>query len=112
MAKYPTALIPFSGLSPSACAALAAAIDDAIEACLKWNLPTGTSTRLLIARCCLLKVSERDSYGETPEELYETAKAILLANDFYLISRTLDEDRADPIAEELRVALGGALTES
>lgn len=112
MAKYPIALIPFSGLSPSACTALAAAIDDAIEAFRKWNLPTGTNTRLLIAKHCLLKVSERDSYGETPEELYQTAKAILLANDFYLISRTLKEDRADPIAEELRVALGGALRES
>lgn len=112
MAKYPIALIPFSDLSPSACAALAAAIDGAIEAFGKWELPTGTNTRLLIARRCLQNIAERNSYGETPEELYDAAKAIILAHDFYPISRTLSEDRANPIAEELRVALGGALRES
>jgi hypothetical protein len=111
MGKYPIAIIPFAGLSPAACTALAAAIDDALEVFGRWQLPTGMSTRLLKARGHLMKVARQDSYGATPDELYETAKAILLANDFYLISRTLKEDRADPIAEELKVALGGTLRE-
>jgi hypothetical protein len=111
MGKYPIAIIPFSRLSPSACSALAAAIDDASEVFSRWQLPTGMSTRLLKAKGRLLKVADQDSYGTTPDELYETAKAIILANDFYLISRTLKDDRADPIAEELEVALGGTLSE-
>jgi hypothetical protein len=37
--------------------------------------------------------------------------AILAAHDFYVISRTLMDDRASPIAEELKVALGGPLNE-
>jgi hypothetical protein len=111
MPKYPIAVIPYSCLSPSACSALAAAIDDAIEIFSKWQLPTGMSTRLLKARGRLLEVVKQGSYGETSDEIFETGKAILLANDFYLISRTLTDDRADPIAEELEVALGGTLTE-
>lgn len=111
MAKYPTAVIPFSGLSPAACAALAAAIDDAIEAFRKWQLPTGPNTRLLNARRRLLKVANEGSYGTTAVELYDTAKAILVANDFYGISRTMQDERAAPIAEELRVALRGPLSE-
>lgn len=111
MSKYPIALIPFTRLSPPACVALAAAIDDALEVFGKWQLPTGMNTRLLKARSRLQKVANQGSYGATPDELYETAKAIVLANDFYLISRTLKEDRADPIAEELNVALGGTLSE-
>ena len=59
----------------------------------------------------MLEVSEQGSYGATTEELNQTAKAIVLASDFYLISRTLKEDRADPIAKELKVALGGTLNE-
>src|SRR5687768_10665293 len=105
MAKYPIAVIPFSGLSPSAGKALAAAIDDAIEALRKWQLPTGPNTRLLNARRRLLEVSAQGSYGATPAELYETAKAIMIANDFYGISRTMQDERAGPIAEELKVAL-------
>lgn len=111
MGKYPIAIIPFSRLSPSACSALAAAIDDALEIFGKWQLPTGMSTRLLKAKNCLLRVANQGSYGENPDELYETAKAIVLANEFYLISRTLKEDRAEPIAEELDIALGGTLSE-
>ena len=111
MGKYLIAVLPFSRLSPSACAALAAAIDDALEIFDRWQLPIGMSTRLLKARSRLLKVSNQSSYGENSDELYETAKAILLANEFYLISRTLKEDRAEPIAEELEVALGGTLNE-
>ena len=109
--RYATALIPFSGLTPSACTALAAAIDDAIETLGKWDLPTGINTRLLKAKRRLLKVAARGSYGATPDELYETANAILVAHDFYVISRTLRGDRANPIAEELKVALGGPLCE-
>lgn len=111
MSKYPIAVIPYSRLSPSACSALAAAIDDALEVFSNWQLPTGMSTRLLRARSRLLEVATHGSYGETPAELYKTGKAILLANDFYLISRTLTDDRAGPIAEELEAALGGTLTE-
>src|ERR1051326_2209340 len=112
MAKYPLAVIPFSGLSPAACEALAAAIDDAVEALRKWQLPTGPNTRLLNARRRLLDVSAQGSYGATPAELYETAKAILVANDFYGISRTMQDERAAPIAEELRIALRGPLREN
>jgi hypothetical protein len=111
MGKYPIAVIPFSCLSPSACAALAAAVDDAIEAFSKWQIPTGVNSKLLKARKCLLKVAEQDSYGTTQTDLIETAKAILLANDFYVISRTLTESRADPIAKELEIALRGPLSE-
>jgi hypothetical protein len=111
MGNYPIAVLPFSRLSPSACSALAAAIDDALEIFDRWQLPTGMSTRLLKARSRLVKVVDQNSYGKNSVELYETAKAILLANEFYLISRTLKEDRAEPIAEELDVALGGALRE-
>jgi hypothetical protein len=112
MAKYPLAVIPFSGLSPAACEALAAAIDDAVEALRKWQLPTGPNTRLLNAKRRLLKVSAQGSYGATPPELYETAKAILVANDFYGISRTMQDERAAPIAKELKLALRGPLSES
>jgi len=73
MAKYPIAVIPFSGLSPSAGEALAAAIDDAVEVLRKWELPTSPNTRLLNARRRLLEVSAQGSYGATPAELYETA---------------------------------------
>lgn len=109
--KYPTALIPFTGLSPSACSALVCAIDDAIEVFRKWEIPVGRRTRLLEARRRLVKIAAQGSYGATPEELYKTAKAILIANDFYGISRTMTAGRAAPIAEELRVALRGPLSE-
>jgi hypothetical protein len=112
MGKYPIAILPFTHLSPSACLALAAAVDDALDIFGKWQLPIGMSTRLLKAKGRLLKVANENSYGENPNELYETAKAILLANEFYLISRTLKEDRAEPIAEELEIALGGTLGET
>jgi hypothetical protein len=112
MGKYPIAVLPFTHLSPPACSALAAAVDDALDIFCRWQLPVGMSTRLLKAKSRLLKVANQNSYGETSDELYETAKAILLANEFYLISRTLKEDRAEPIAQELEIALGGTLSET
>ena len=109
--KYPTALIPFTDFSPSACSALVAAIDDAIEVFRRWQIPVGRATRLLEARRRLVKVAAQGSYGATPNELYNTAKAILIANDFYGISRTMTDERGAPIADELKVALRGPLSE-
>lgn len=109
--KYPTSLIPFTGFSPSACSALVSAIDDAIEVFRRWEIPVGRRTRLLEARRRLVKVAAQGSYGATPNELYKTAKAILIANDFYGISRTMTDERAAPIADELKVALRGPLSE-
>lgn len=109
--KYPISLIPFTGFSPAACSALVSAIDDAIEIFRKWQIPVGRGTRLLEARGRLVKVAAQDSYGATQNELYKTAKAILIANDFYGISRTMADERAAPIADELKVALRGPLSE-
>lgn len=111
MSKYPTALIPFTKLSPKACIALVAALDDAIELFDKWELPTGINTKLGTAKKQLLKVITDDSYGKNDDELFKTARAITLANDFYLISRILSGTRAKAIAEELENALKGTLDE-
>jgi hypothetical protein len=105
--KYPISLIRHTTFTPAACAALADAIDDALDVFNEWELPTGMNTRLAKAKNHLLGVADGDSYGKTPEELLLTANAIRLANDFYLISRTLKTDRAEPIAKELESALHG-----
>lgn len=110
--RYPIAVLSFPALSPSACRALVAAIDDALEAFSKWNLPTGPNTKLQKARALLSKVAEKQTYGTTGVELLDTAQAIRLANDFYVISRMLPEGRENVIAEELREALLGALNEN
>jgi hypothetical protein len=110
--RYPIAVLPFPALSPSACEALVAAIDDALEAFSRWNLPTGPNTKLQKARVLLSKVAEKQTYGTTGAELLDTAQAIRLANDFYVISRMLPESRENVIAEELREALLGALNEN
>lgn len=105
--KYPVALIPYTTLTPPACEALAAAIEDALDVFDQWGLRTGMGTRLAKAKSHLRAVAASGSYGETPDELILTARAVRLAHDFYLISRTLKTDRAEPIATELESALQG-----
>lgn len=110
--KYPILILPFPALSPLACRALVAAIDDALEIFFRWDLPTGPNTKLQKARALLVEVAEKQTYGKTSAELIKTAQAIRLANDFYAISRMLPEQRENVIAEELREALLGAFTET
>ncbi len=108
--KYASLRSRFPRLSPSACGALAVAIDDTIAVFDGWGLPR--SARLLQAKQLLLRVNATQSYGTTAQQLKETANAIIVANDFYLISRTLKSRRADPIILELKESLGGKLYEN
>jgi hypothetical protein len=105
--KYASVRSGFPRLSPSACGALALAIDDAIAVFDEWGLPR--SARLLQAKKLLLRVNVTQSYGTTAQQLKETANAIIVANDFYLISRTMKGGRADPVASELKGSMGGKL---
>lgn len=108
--RYASVRDRFSRLSPSACGALALAIDDAVAVFDEWGLPR--SERLLKAKQVLLKVEATQSYGRSSQQLKEIASAIIVANDFYLISRTLKNGRADPIALELKESLSGSLYRS
>lgn len=108
MGEYKTAILPFTHLTPAACSALAAALRDAIATFESWNLSV-IFGRLHAAEQHLRRVAEQDSYGSSEAELIQTAKAVALASDFYMISMALRSERDDPIAEELAVALRGNL---
>lgn len=84
-------------------------MQDAITALERWNLSISSDGRLRIAQQHLIKVADSGSYGETEEELIQTAKAAFLAKDFYKISTALNKERDNPIAEELMRALEGTL---
>ncbi len=109
MENYHRAVIPYHRLSPEACSALAVAIDDAIKLFDRWGIPILGASRLPLAARHLRQVAESGTYGATPPELEITAKAIMLAIDFYCIASSLEQDREDVIANELAVALKGDL---
>src|ERR1044072_3106883 len=109
MREYELAVLPYNDFSPQACSALAVALQDVIAALERWNVRINPDGRLRVAQRHLIKVANSGSYGETEEELIQTAKAAALAKDFYEISNALNKDREDPIAEELAVAIRGTL---
>ncbi|HEX8691085.1 MAG TPA: hypothetical protein VF746_01485 [Longimicrobium sp.] len=111
MGRYEIALLPFAQLSPQACEALAVALEEAQEVLISWNLRQTENGRIARAIRQLHTVAMNGSFGSTKAQLYETARAIFLANDLYVITRTLPSERDDPIAQELAAILGGSLTE-
>jgi hypothetical protein len=107
--RYPLAIIPHRELTPAGCAALAVAIEDAIEVLELWHIRVRPDGRLRQAARHLTRVATAGSYGADAAELARTAAAIRLANDIYVITRTLPADRQAVIAEEFAPILGGTL---
>lgn len=101
----------FLTLSPAACGALVAAIEDAIEVFGAWNIRVHPSSRAMEARRQLTLVAREESFGTTETQLVRTARSILLANDFYTITRSLPQEPKAPLSEDLPRMLGGSLLE-
>jgi hypothetical protein len=109
MSTFPRLVRPGLHLTPYLCGQLADVLDLAINRFQGWGLRVRDIGRLHLAGRLLRKVAERGYLGVEPEELEQVAWSAALASDFHLIADTVSDRREEPIAKDIKVALGGTL---
>lgn len=109
MPNFPRLVRPGLHLTPFGCGQLAFVLDLAIDRFQGWGLRVRDIGRLHVAGRLLREVADRGYLGVDPEELQRLAWAAALASDFHLIADTVSDRREEPIATDVKIALGGTL---
>ena len=96
-------------VTPAACAEVRRALEHGVRAFRRWGIEPPPSSWVQKAANRLDEVVQRDSLGETDDELRSTSAAIALAIGLYHIGTCLGSDSNRQVAAELSAIARGRL---